>query len=777
MRGNIAESRMLRAFLVFFVWVVGFSGWCGAFPGDEGDTSPSQIYRSLLRLKPDSRKVARVKHFRLVREDARFELIEGYLALGRPIDGLVQAAFFWGKGRFVFSPYDSLEKAQLQRLFGNDTVRIPFRQLYLFFDDTTAREISSRLPLRHGRIATTLTADLKYVFKYLESSQKGHVPVEFVRSLLDSVPDGLFYAQFSNDIFEPYFFEIHPFAEESIRFYRRDLSTTVRYLKEVVCQYPPRPGHRARSLRDLDVVKYQIRTTIDRGLHVTSHIRLWARSLNPGWRWTYFWLDPTLMVKAVRDASGRPWPFWKGQNSALLWVQSPNTGATPQTVSLELALESNRLLERRGDWILLRASGMWYPRHDFMDRAIFDMEFRVPEGMELVAVGQRVDSTEVDGWRILRWRTERPIRAASFNMGDFRRRVLRLPGLPVVEVLLSPGAHWKAARSLLRFRVLSGRHMDAQVGRDVLQSLRFFSARFGPLPVSRLVVSEIPTFSGEAFPGFIQLSWETFQFSEKSGLDAVFRAHEVAHQWWGIAVAHRSYHDQWLSEGLAEYSALLYLEQLLGQTRFLKILARWRHQILGARRSFLGHGIPPGPLWLGIRNESYQTRGDFYLVVHKKAAWVFHMLRMLWLDPASGSDSLFTRLLRRYYRQFRGRQVSTATFQALVESVGGRPMDWFFRQWVYDYRLPEFRWSYRIRAGRKGLYEIQLRFAEQTGLKPLRLPVLVRVELENGQTLRRRLWLHEGTQELQIAGLPGRPVKMVLNDLESVLARFKQENW
>jgi len=37
--------------------------------------------------------------------------------------------------------------------------------------------------------------------------------------------------------------------------------------------------------------------------------------------------------------------------------------------------------------------------------------------------------------------------------------------------------------------------------------------------------------------------------------------HEVAHQWWGHAVGPESYHDEWISEALASYSALLWLEQ------------------------------------------------------------------------------------------------------------------------------------------------------------------------------------------------------------------------
>src|SRR5260370_12502148 len=36
--------------------------------------------------------------------------------------------------------------------------------------------------------------------------------------------------------------------------------------------------------------------------------------------------------------------------------------------------------------------------------------------------------------------------------------------------------------------------------------------------------------------------------------------HEVAHQWWGHMVGWASFHDQWLSEGFAEFSAGLFFQ-------------------------------------------------------------------------------------------------------------------------------------------------------------------------------------------------------------------------
>ena len=40
-----------------------------------------------------------------------------------------------------------------------------------------------------------------------------------------------------------------------------------------------------------------------------------------------------------------------------------------------------------------------------------------------------------------------------------------------------------------------------------------------------------------------------------------FLAHELAHQWWGQAVGWKNYHEQWLSEGFAQYFAAIYAER------------------------------------------------------------------------------------------------------------------------------------------------------------------------------------------------------------------------
>ena len=75
----------------------------------------------------------------------------------------------------------------------------------------------------------------------------------------------------------------------------------------------------------------------------------------------------------------------------------------------------------------------------------------------------------------------------------------------------------------------------------------------------------------------VHLSWVTFQQTDQQGEDEVFRAHEVAHQWWGVGVDFTSYHDQWLSEGFSDFSGLWYLQTVRKDNdKYFGMLRRWR---------------------------------------------------------------------------------------------------------------------------------------------------------------------------------------------------------
>ena len=83
-----------------------------------------------------------------------------------------------------------------------------------------------------------------------------------------------------------------------------------------------------------------------------------------------------------------------------------------------------------------------------------------------------------------------------------------------------------------------------------------------------------------------RISWSDDPVSFDSIYPHFFLAHEVAHQWWGQAVGWKNYHEQWLSEGLAQYFAALYAESDRGAGMFDD--AARRHARVGGRAAVAG---------------------------------------------------------------------------------------------------------------------------------------------------------------------------------------------
>ena len=82
-------------------------------------------------------------------------------------------------------------------------------------------------------------------------------------------------------------------------------------------------------------------------------------------------------------------------------------------------------------------------------------------------------------------------------------------------------------------------------------------------------------------------------------------------------------------------------------------------------------------------------------LVYQKGGWVLHMLRQ-----EVGTEQFWT-AIREYYRRYRNGNASTADLRAVFEQVSGKPLDWFFTQWLNRPGVPKIDGSWRYDAAKK----------------------------------------------------------------------------
>ena len=219
---------------------------------------------------------------------------------------------------------------------------------------------------------------------------------------------------------------------------------------------------------------------------------------------------------------------------------------------------------------------------------------------------------------------------------------------------------------------------SGEILEPILQSTARFLTRLesflGPFPYSRYATVLLPEFPAGGMEN------ASVSFLEETIAEDYVVAHELAHQWFGQAVGWKNYHEQWLSEGVAQYFAALYARDRRGENALRDVLRQFRKWAL--------EDSDQGPIYLGYRlgHIKNETR-VFRAVVYNKGAAVLHMLRRLIGDEA------FFGGLKRFYTDHRFRKAGTDDLREAMEAASGRDLTRFFERWVYDSGIPRVRYS------------------------------------------------------------------------------------
>jgi aminopeptidase N len=163
-----------------------------------------------------------------------------------------------------------------------------------------------------------------------------------------------------------------------------------------------------------------------------------------------------------------------------------------------------------------------------------------------------------------------------------------------------------------------------------------------------------------------------------------------------------------MSEGFAEFSASLYVQNIRGYEKFIDFWEDQRREIIqSSPRTRDRKPYTVGPVTQGYRLNNAKTGNVARALIYPKGAYILHMIRMMMFDPRNGGDAKFQAMMKDFVQTHFNQPVSTEDLQKIVEKHitpemdidKNKTMQWFFDQWVYGTEVPAYKFEYKLADG------------------------------------------------------------------------------
>jgi hypothetical protein len=711
-------------------------------------TDPRALYEALNALRPDGARVYTVKDLTLRRDVMSFTFTEGKLAFLEPLGGRITGAVFSGRGHVIATPHERGERRSLAQFIGVPLLDQAFSDAYIRFDDDTAAELQRQL----AADSVEPSNDPAFTAHWIPVTA-GLAPTHSLRTMVDwlaAEPVPCFYVLLQTNTVGPVEVSVDNRREEQVTIGQPRFTDGARSF-DVWASFQAANSPATRPEAFLPV-EYRVDSSIADDLSLQGKTSLHLRVGRAGERVVPMEISRQLTVDEIQGEDGQPLAYFQNEELSrrdaarrgndFILVVLPAGKPAGADLHLQIAYHGNVITDAGNGAYFVGERGAWYAHIGGEHFTPYDLTFRWPKRLALVATGVESEAREDAEAKSGRWRSETPFPTAGFNLSQYQ--MANTAGQPKIQVYANKELEEAIAARLQRGAPnfvppsMLDRYKDPdrlsgatdqppapsptsalkQLGTSVQDSIHFFENLNGAFPFDHLSVAQIPGSFGQGWPGLVYLSTLAFlpaETQERAGLDEwaqseardLMPCHEVAHQWWGNVTGAASYRDVWIEEAMANYLALWYADtKKPGQHRLTNWLEHYRAELTakvpGTERSI----EDVGPLVLGPRLSSLKVPDAYNTLIYGKGTWVIHMLREMLRDPnAKDPDARFRELLHAILAEHQFRPLSTADFQHAIEQhmtpamdlEGTHRMNWFFDQWVRGTDLPRYTVKFEVK--------------------------------------------------------------------------------
>lgn len=739
-------------------------------------------YQQLRKLLPGGQSLA-VQEFVLKRDAATFTFHSGIFALYGDVNGKITGAAFRGSGSLHLQPPTEEEKHSLSLLTKQPALDENFTTAVLRFTDATGEEIR-KAAAQQGPATGDLTQEGQQLASAMRTKLHWNIDARLLQDVLSPAPGGFFLASINGQKFaSKMIFMIDPrgaweVAPEEVELMtwndtRSGIWTAFHYQNEY--HNGIADGKEANAAYAID--HQDLNTTVQKNGELSSIAQTTLHASADGLAVVPLDLFPTLRVSNVTLADGTPLDFIQENkdDDPDFAVILPKPLAKEDKIDLRITYGGKDavLSEGNGNYYLTGgARGDWYPSAKvggLGSYATYHMVFHLPKGLAMVATGNKVRESQDGNQITTEWSADVPIPVAGFNMGRFQKQEVKLKDGFVVDAFANdavpdsvssllhvvnsdlptsdPQGSQMALGSMSTLSMLKPAMSQGQV------AIELYSHYFGPLQFNHLAVTQqTPCNYGQSWPMLVYLPicafWDN-TVRHELGLDwdseywKVVTPHEVAHQWWGQTVSFRSYRDQWMSEGFADFSASIFLQATNKNSDEFRNFWQEERRLITEKNAEGFRPIDVGPVTMGYRLQNSRS-GDSITrdLIYPKGAYILHMLRMMNWNAKDG-DKWLMETLQDFVQTYRQQPATTEDFKAILEKHmtpamdldDTHKLDWFFNEYVYGTALPHYTFHADVKADGPGT-SVSMTITQSNVGPSFRMAVPVYMQFRDGRVMR-----------------------------------------